>query len=284
MGIRTDRSTGTLRIRRLFDGNGFYAWKENHNATSSHTCGAHRFQIRKLHYRLKKIRSPSYSGFLGTLTPMIEATAPVKTTAFTVALIGNPNVGKTTIFNRLTGLRQKVGNYPGVTVDKRSGKVQHIPEKVTLVDLPGTYSIHPNTENEIIVHRVLNGLDKQSKPDYVLAVVDMSNLERGLFLVTQVMDLGLPMAVILNMEDTAKAQGIVVKTHQLYKALGVPLIQTNARSNKGMKRIEALVSQQLFETPRPFLNMDKIVSPALTEEIRKEFNLNPYQVFQLIRF
>src|SRR5690554_7052988 len=98
---------------------------------------------------------------------MSEIAIPSQTSTFSVAVIGNPSVGKTTIFNRLTGLRQKVGNYPGVTVDKRSGKVQHIPEKVTLVDLPGTYSIHPNTENEIIVHRVLNGLDNQSKPDYV---------------------------------------------------------------------------------------------------------------------
>src|SRR5690606_18152250 len=143
-------------------------------------------------------------------------TAPVKTSTFTIALIGNPNVGKTTIFNRLTGLQQKVGNYPGVTVDKRLGKIQNIPENVTLIDLPGIYSIHPNTENEIIVHRVLNGLDKENRPDYVLAVVDMSNLERGLFLVTQVMDLGLPMAVVLNMEDTAEEQGLTIKTHQLY--------------------------------------------------------------------
>lgn len=202
---------------------------------------------------------------------MLEVTAPVKTTAFTVALIGNPNVGKTTIFNRLTGLRQKVGNYAGVTVDKRSGKVQYIPEKVTLVDLPGTYSIHPNTENEIIVHRVLNGLDKQSKPDYVLAILDMSNLERGLFLVTQVMDLGLPMAVILNMEDTAKSQGFVVKTHQLYKALGVPLIETNARSDKGMEQIEGLISQQLFETPKPFLARDEFNPPTQREEIQQRY-------------
>lgn len=202
---------------------------------------------------------------------MLEVTAPVKTTAFTVALIGNPNVGKTTIFNRLTGLRQKVGNYAGVTVDKRSGKVQYIPEKVTLVDLPGTYSIHPNTENEIIVHRVLNGLDKQSKPDYVLAILDMSNLERGLFLVTQVMDLGLPMAVILNMEDTAKSQGLVVKTHQLYKALGVPLIETNARSDKGMEQIEGLISQQLFETPKPFLARDEFNPPTQREEIQQRY-------------
>src|SRR5690606_27113600 len=85
--------------------------------------------------------------------------------------------------------------------------------------------------------------------------------------------------------DTAEEQGLTIKTHQLYKSLGIPLIQTNARSNKGMKRIENLISQQLFETPRPFLDMDEIMPPTLIEEIGKEFNLKyPYQAFQLIRF
>src|SRR5690606_29364686 len=136
----------------------------------------------------------------------------IKTSSFTVALIGNPNVGKTTIFNRLTGLRQKVGNYPGVTVDKKFGQIQLNKGTVNIIDLPGTYSIYPNTEDEIIVHRVLNGLDKENQPEFVLAVVDMSSMERGLFLVSQVMDLGLPMAIVLNMEDTAEQQGISIKT------------------------------------------------------------------------
>ena len=163
---------------------------------------------------------------------MSDIASPTQVSTFSVALIGNPNVGKTTIFNRLTGLRQKVGNYPGVTVDKRRGPMQIQGGRISIIDLPGTYSIYPNTEDEIIVHRVLNGLDKENKPDFVLAIVDMSNMERGLFLVSQVMDLGLPMAIVLNMEDTAEKQGISVKTHQLYKALGVPIIQCNARNDK----------------------------------------------------
>ncbi|QDH78579.1 ferrous iron transport protein B [Echinicola soli] len=216
---------------------------------------------------------------------MPEVLTPEKLSTFTVSLIGNPNVGKTTIFNRLTGLRQKVGNYPGVTVDKRYASLKMGDQNATIIDLPGTYSIYPNSEDEVIVHRVLNGLDKTSKPDFVLAVVDMSSMERGLFLVTQIMDLGLPMAVVLNMSDTAEEQGIKVKAHQLYKALGVPVIQTNARSNKGINGITDLISQQMFEKPVPFLDTDQLLPGDLSAKICERFSLeNSYQAYQLIRF
>lgn len=216
---------------------------------------------------------------------MSDIATPTHTKSYSVALVGNPNVGKTTIFNRLTGLRQKVGNYPGVTVDKRRGPMQIQGAHISIIDLPGTYSIYPNTEDEIVVHRVLNGLDEENQPDFVLAIVDMSNLERGLFLVSQVMDLGLPLAIVLNMEDTAEAQGIVVKTHQLYKALGVPIIQCNARNDKSLKGIEDVITKKGFAKPQPFLNTEDLLPASLAETISKEFNLkNPYQAFQLIRF
>src|SRR5690606_3909886 len=216
---------------------------------------------------------------------MSDIAIPSQVSTFSVALIGNPNVGKTTIFNRLTGLRQKVGNYPGVTVDKRRGPLQTEGSNISIIDLPGTYSIYPNSEDEIIVHRVLNGLDDENKPDAVLAIVDMSNMERGLFLVSQVIDLGLPMAIILNMEDTAEMQGISVRKHQLYKALGVPIIQCNARNDKSLKSIEELITKKTFSKPRPFLNTEDLLPDSLSATISKEFNLtNPYQAFQLIRF
>jgi len=216
---------------------------------------------------------------------MSEIAIPSQTSTFSVALIGNPNVGKTTIFNRLTGLRQKVGNYPGVTVDKRRGPMQLNGGNISIIDLPGTYSIYPNTEDEIIVHRVLNGLDEENQPDFVLAIVDMSSMERGLFLVSQVMDLGLPMAIVLNMEDTAEKQGIAVKTHQLYKALGVPILQSNARNDKSLTNIEELIANKSFAKPKPFVNTEALLPASLAETIGKEFNLkNPYQAFQLIRF
>jgi len=216
---------------------------------------------------------------------MPEVLTPPKQSTFTVALIGNPNVGKTTIFNRLTGLRQKVGNYPGVTVDKRYANIKVEDQEATIIDLPGTYSIYPNSEDEVIVHRVLNGLDKENRPDFVLAVVDMSSMERGLFLVTQIMDLGLPMAIVLNMSDTAQEQGIKVKSHALYKALGVPVIQTNARSNHGISGITDLISQKMFEKPAPFINIQDLLPQDLSERILARFSLdNTYQAYQLIRF
>lgn len=216
---------------------------------------------------------------------MPEVLTPPKPATFTVALIGNPNVGKTTIFNRLTGLRQKVGNYPGVTVDKRYANIKVQGQEATVIDLPGTYSIYPNSEDEVIVHRVLNGLDKENRPDFVLAVVDMSSMERGLFLITQIMDLGLPMAIVLNMSDTAEEQGIKVKTHNLYKALGVPIIQTNARSNEGISGITELIGQKMFEKPASFLDTTELLPTILSERIQERFSLeNTYQAYQLIRF
>ncbi|MBD8488656.1 ferrous iron transport protein B [Echinicola sp. CAU 1574] len=216
---------------------------------------------------------------------MPEVLTPAQQSTFTVALIGNPNVGKTTIFNRLTGLRQKVGNYPGVTVDKRFANVKIGEQEATILDLPGTYSIYPNSEDEVIVHRVLNGLDQGNRPDFVLAVVDMSSMERGLFLITQIMDLGLPMAIVLNMEDTAEEQGIKVKTHALYRSLGVPIIQSNARSNKGIDGILDLIGQKMFEKPQSFLNIEDLLPHELSSAVQEKFGLeNSYQAYQLIRF
>lgn len=215
----------------------------------------------------------------------MSVTAPSKTSTFTVALVGNPNVGKSTIFNLLTGLRQKVGNYPGVTVDKKFGQIHVNKETVNIIDLPGTYSIYPNTEDEIIVHRVLNGLGKENQVDFVLAIVDMSSMERGLFLVSQVMDLGIPMAIILNMEDMAEEQGIEIKINRLYKSLGIPIVQTNARNNKGIESVVGLIRDKGFARPKPFLDPEELLPASLADTICKEFNFKSrYQAFQLIRF
>ncbi|GGZ19310.1 ferrous iron transport protein B [Echinicola pacifica] len=216
---------------------------------------------------------------------MPEVLTPPRQSTFTVALVGNPNVGKTTIFNRLTGLRQKVGNYPGVTVDKRFATIKAGEHEATIIDLPGTYSIYPNSEDEVIVHRVLNGLDSSNKPDFVLAVVDMSNMERGLFLVTQIMDMGLPLAIILNMSDTAEEQGVKVKSHALYQSLGVPVLQTNARSNQGLEGILEVLSKKMFEKPEGFLASTDLLPASLSEKIQQRFDLdNQYQAYQLVRF
>lgn len=204
-----------------------------------------------------------------------------------IAFLGNPNVGKTTLFNQLTGLRQKVGNYPGVTVDKKIGYFQSTEKAspITIIDLPGTYSLYPRSEDELVVHRVLNGLGKEGKPDAVLAVVDMTNLERGLFLVTQIIDLGLPVALVLNMKDIAEGKGIKVNVFKLYKALGIPVIPTNARASEGIEVIREAIGKHSF-SESTFLSPDiEIIPPSLAKVIGEKFGLdNSYQAYQLIRF
>src|ERR1700675_2005721 len=122
----------------------------------------------------------------------------------TIALVGNPNTGKTTLFNALAGLRQRVGNYPGVTVETKKGHFPHEGQTVAVIDLPGTYSLAPRSPDEMVAVDVILG--KQggaAKPDVVVTIVDASNLERNLYLTTQVLELGVPVVVALNMTDVA---------------------------------------------------------------------------------
>ena len=126
-----------------------------------------------------------------------------------IALVGNPNTGKTSIFNRLTGLNQHVGNFPGVTVDKKVGRVKVGDHNVEIVDLPGTYSIYPRSTDEKVVFDVLNDPKHPDHPEAVMVVVDASNLERNLLLFTQIYDLKIPVMLILNMSDMAYRAGKV---------------------------------------------------------------------------
>src|SRR5437867_11195623 len=137
----------------------------------------------------------------------------------TVALAGNPNSGKTTIFNALTGLRQKVANYPGVTVEKKTGRCK-LPSGQTaiVIDLPGTYSLISRSPDEVVAMEVLRGLRPDTPaPDLVVVVVDASNLQRNLYLVSQLIELGRPMVVALNMMDVAARRGIDVSPQLLEK-------------------------------------------------------------------
>ena len=156
-----------------------------------------------------------------------------------VALVGNPNTGKSSIFNLLTGLRQHVGNFPGITVDKKIGKLRIGEEDHELVDLPGTYSIYPRSKDEQVVYDSLSDSTVENYPDAVIVVVDAANLERNLLLFSQVYDLGIPTMMVLNMTDLAKKQGKVYhidKIEELYPEASI--LEANARAGFGKSRIK----------------------------------------------
>lgn len=157
-----------------------------------------------------------------------------------IALIGNPNCGKTTLFNALTGLRQKVGNYPGVTVEKKEGKFVFADgSDATLLDLPGTYSLNANSPDEKVATSILLGTaDHTPQPDMVVCVVDASNIERNLYLVSQIIDRNVPVVVALNMIDVAEAEGIDVNAGSLSAGLGVPVIPIIATKGIGVNELK----------------------------------------------
>ena len=166
------------------------------------------------------------------------------------AVVGNPNCGKTTLFNALTGLRQKVANYPGVTVEKKSGQFigQH-GEKVELLDLPGSYSLGAHAPDERITRDVLMGLRQDTPPpSRILCVVDASHLERNLYFITQVLELGLPTIIALNMIDVAQAQGTPIRADRLAEELGVPVVPVQATRRESLLPLRLALSRA--EIPR----------------------------------
>src|SRR6186713_1264017 len=168
----------------------------------------------------------------------------VKNSTFTVALAGNPNCGKTTIFNALTGLRQKVANYPGVTVEKKTGRCK-LPDGawIDLIDLPGTYSLISRSPDERVAMEVVRGLRTDvPAPDVVVVVVDASNLQRNLYLVSQLIELGRPLVVALNMMDVAERRGITVSAETLAKELGAPVIPIVGHKRKGIDDLKAAIA------------------------------------------
>lgn len=171
-----------------------------------------------------------------------------------IALVGNPNTGKTSLFNRLTGLNQHVGNFPGVTVDKKVGKVKLTNETIELIDLPGTYSIYPRSMDEKVVYDILNDHTHPDFPEAIFVVVDASNLERNLLLFTQIYDLNIPCGLILNMSDMAYRAGKKINLDEFQTRFpNVPIVETNARSGLGLDRLKLALAEKITHSIKPII-------------------------------
>ncbi len=161
-----------------------------------------------------------------------------------IGLVGNPNSGKSSLFNALTGLNQKVGNFPGVTVDKKTGVCNLDHAKAMLIDLPGTYSLYPRRSDEWVAYKVMMNADAElAQPDVVLLVADASNLKRNLLFCSQIIDLKIPVVVALTMMDIARKKGIEIDVEGLERDLGVPVVAVNPRKNKGLTQLKKVLSQ-----------------------------------------
>lgn len=178
-------------------------------------------------------------------------------------MVGNPNCGKSSLFNSLTGLNQKVGNFPGVTVDKKTG-TSLLDEDITstIIDLPGTYSLYPRRDDEWVAYKVLLHADENIKPDIILLIADASNLKRNLLFCSQVIDLKYPVVIALTMMDLARKKGIEIDVAGLSTELGVPVIPVNPRKNKGIHELKKTLAQTA-KHHQPPLSRDFIDNHAL---------------------
>lgn len=201
-----------------------------------------------------------------------------------VALVGNPNTGKSTLFNRLTGLNQKIGNFPGITVDKKTGFMKLETGKgAEIIDLPGTYSLYPKSSDESIVFQVLADSKNSSYPDVIVLVVDASNLKRNMLLYSQVADLGIPMVLALNMIDLSEKQGIKIDLDKLAEKLGIQVVSISARNNIGIDQLKSAISNT-NKIATQFQDVDvNSLAPAAINAIKSKLNSdNDYYALQVL--
>ena len=194
----------------------------------------------------------------------------MSTSPINIALVGNPNSGKSSLFNSLTGLNQKVGNFPGVTVDKKTGLCDLEPGlTVNIIDLPGTYSLYPRRADEWVSYKVLMNVDEAIHPDLVVLVADASNLRRNLLFCSQIIDLKIQVVVALTMTDLAGKRGIKIDLEELERELGVPVVSINPRKNKGIVQLKKVMGQAArgqYRIPaRDFINTKALAENAVNE-------------------
>ncbi len=203
-----------------------------------------------------------------------------------VALVGNPNCGKTSLFNALTGLNQKVANFPGVTVDKKTGLCKLSDAKgneidAEIIDLPGTYSLYPKTMDEHVTFQLLCDPRNPLHPDITIVIADASNLKRSLFLCSQIIDLKTPVVLALNMMDLVKKKGLEINIPMLEKKLGIKVIAINAREKIGIDELKQAISEDLTAPRADFINI-RAFAPEVVDLIKKTIHVNSdYVAFQI---
>lgn len=185
--------------------------------------------------------------------------------SFIVGVVGNPNCGKTTLFNALTGARQHVGNWPGVTVEKKTGDYRFDGCQFTLVDLPGTYSLESADDAVSLDEKVARDFVASQQADLVVNIVDASNIERNLYLTTQLLEMRVPMLIVLNMMDVVNKRGIRIDEKRLGEMLGCPIACVSAASKQGIQSLKALIRQACISKPTPTANID--YHPAIEQAI-----------------
>ena len=189
---------------------------------------------------------------------------------YKIALVGNPNSGKSSLFNALTGLNQKVGNFPGVTVDKKTG-VCRISDSLSahIIDLPGTYSLYPKSADEQVTYEVLLNRNNADRPDLIIVIADAANLKRNLLFCSQIMDLKIPVVIALTMNDIARQKGITIDTDGLERLMGVPVVAINPRKNKGIPQLKKTISEVHQHKPsgqrEDFINIKSIAGNWIEE-------------------
>ena len=192
-----------------------------------------------------------------------------------VALVGNPNTGKSTLFNLLTGLNQKIGNFPGVTVDKKTGTYK-LPtgQETQLIDLPGAYSLYPKSKDESLVLEVLGNTANEIHPDVVVFIADATNLKRNLLLFSQVADLKLPTIIALNMMDLAKRGGVHIQIDKLAQKLGVRVVPISARNAEGIEALkQAIADASSLATQTDTIDFSEFLNPSALQELQAELGL-----------